>query len=372
VRRQAGIGAGLIAAAATGVVATIALRGGQAPASPPAPPPVTTATVERTNLVTTVLTAGTLGYAATNPVVNQLAGTYTALPTPGQAIRPGQHLYQVDNLPVVLMQGRTPAWRTFAPGMTGGPDVSELQRNLIALSYAAGPLTAPTGQFDALTEDAVLRWQQAAGYPATGEIALGQVVFLPAEVIVGGLDTAPGQPASPGQVPYGVTAASRIVTVPLSANLPSVTIGEAVSIVLPSGAATPGTITAIGPVPPAGASGTSGSGTSGTSGSSGSGTSNGSSGASMQLTITPDRPAATGSGQDVGVQVSLVTQSVRNVLAVPIAALLALAGGGYGVEVAGPAGQEHLVGVTTGLFANTLVQVSGPGIRAGMKVVTAQ
>jgi len=40
--------------------------------------------------------------------------------------------------------------------------------------------------------------------------------------------------------------------------------------------------------------------------------------------------------------------------------------------VAGPSGQEHLVGVTTGLFANTLVQVSGPGIRAGMTVVTAQ
>jgi peptidoglycan hydrolase-like protein with peptidoglycan-binding domain len=363
-RRPAGIAAGLVAAAAAGVVATVAVRGGQAPAGPPAPPPVTTATVERTNLATTVLTAGTLGYAATNPVVNQLAGTYTALPAPGQAIRPGQDLYRVDNLSVVLMQGRTPAWRTFAPGMTGGPDVTELQRNLIALGYAGGLLTAPTGQFDTLTEDAVFRWQQAAGYPGTGQIPLGQVAFLPANVIVGGLKTAPGLPASPGQVPYDVTAASRIVTVPLGSNLPPVTVGEAVSIVLPSGATTPGAITAIGPVPPAAGSGTDSSGTSGTS--------SGSSGTSMQLTITPDRPAATGTGQDVAVQVSLVTQSVHNVLAVPITALLALAGGGYGVEVAGPSGQEHLVGVTTGLFANALVQVSGPGIRAGMTVVTAQ
>jgi hypothetical protein len=92
----------------------------------------------------------------------------------------------------------------------------------------------------------------------------------------------------------------------------------------------------------------------------------------MQLTITPDHPAATGTGQDVAVQVSLVTQSVRDVLAVPVTALLALAGGGYGVELAGPNGQDRLVGVTTGLFANTLVEVSGPGIRAGLKVVTAQ
>jgi putative peptidoglycan binding protein len=366
-RRQAGITAGLLAAAAAGVVATVAVRGGQAPVSPPAAPPMTTATVVRTNLATTVLTAGTLGYAATDPVVNQLAGTYTALPSPGQAIRPGQDLYRVDNLPVVLMQGRTPAWRTFAPGMTGGPDVAELQRNLIALGYATGLLTTPTGQFDGPTEDAVFRWQQATGYLVTGEIDLGQMVFLPAGIIVGGLNAAPGQPASPGQVPYNVTAGSRIVTVPLSADLPPATTGQAVSIVLPSGITTPGTITAVGPVPPAGNSAASG-----TSGSSGSDASNSSSDASMQVTITPDRPAATGTGQGVAVQVSLVAQSVRNVLAVPIAALLALAGGGYAVEVDGPSGHEYLVGVTTGLFANTLVQVSGAGIRAGMKVVTAQ
>jgi len=375
VRRQAGIAAALVAAATTGVVATVAVRGGQAPASIPAAPPVTTATVVRTNLATTVLTAGTLGYAMTSPAVNQLAGTYTWLPAPGQAIRPGQGLYRIDNLPVVLMRGGTPAWRVFAPGMTGGPDVTELQRNLIALGYAAGLLTAPTGQFDALTEDAVCRWQQAAGYPVTGQIALGQVIFLPGGVIVGGLNEAPGQLAAPGQAPFDVTAASRTVTVALGPDLPAVTTGEAVSIVLPTGATTPGIVSAIGPPPPAGGSGTSGPGNSGTSGSSGSGTSSGTSGTSgtsMELTITPDRPAATGTGQGVAVQVSLVTQSVRDVLALPVTALLALAGGGYGVELAGPDGKDRLVGVTTGLFANTLVEVSGPDIRAGLKVVSAQ
>ena len=370
-RRPARIAAGLLAAAAAGAVAAITVRG-QAPAGPPAPPPVTTATVVRTNLATTVLTAGTLGYATTSPAVNQLAGTYTWLPAPGQAIRPGQGLYRIDNLPVVLMRGGTPAWRVFAPGMTGGPDVTELQRNLIALGYAAGLLTAPTGQFDALTEDAVCRWQQAAGYPVTGQIALGQVIFLPGGVIVGGLNEAPGQLAAPGQAPFDVTAASRTVSVALGPDLPAVTTGEAVSIVLPTGATTPGIVSAIGPAPPAGGSGTSGPGNSGTSGSSGSCTSSGTSGTSMELTITPDRPAATGTGQDVAVQVSLVTQSVRGVLAVPVTALLALAGGGYGVVLAGPDGKDRLVGVTTGLFANTLVEVSGPDVRAGLKVVSAQ
>ena len=53
------------------------------------------------------------------------------------------------------------------------------------------------------------------------------------------------------------------------------------------------------------------------------------------------------------------------VLAVPVSALLALAGGGYGLEVVEPSGAHRLVGVRTGLFAGTLVQVSGPGSRPG-------
>ena len=69
---------------------------------------------------------------------------------------------------------------------------------------------------------------------------------------------------------------------------------------------------------------------------------------------------------------SLAVQSARDVLAVPVTALLALAGGGYGVEVVLPSGAHHLVGVTTGIFAGGLVQVSGPGITAGTKVVVAQ
>jgi hypothetical protein len=59
---------------------------------------------------------------------------------------------------------------------------------------------------------------------------------------------------------------------------------------------------------------------------------------------------------------------------VPVTALLATAGGGYQVEVAGPAGHRHLTPVTLGLFddAAGLVQVTGPGLRARQKVVEAQ
>jgi hypothetical protein len=46
------------------------------------------------------------------------------------------------------------------------------------------------------------------------------------------------------------------------------------------------------------------------------------------------------------------------VLAVPVIALVALAGGGYGVWLRAGT-QRRLAGVTTGLFAETLVEVRG-------------
>ena len=374
-KRALAVPALLTAAAVTGAVVTVAVRGGAAAPAAAAPPPPATATVVRTNLATTVLTEGTLGYAPTPPVVNQIAGTYTWLPAAGRRIRAGRALFRVDNLPVVLMRGGTPAWRPFALGMTVGPDVRELQANLIALGYAAGLLSAPTGQFDLPTLYAVERWQLANGYAVTGEIALGQVVFLPSAIRAGAQDVAPGEAATPGQQPYQATTDQRTVTVPLNPDLPTVRSGEAVSIVLPSNATTPGTAVAIGPAPAAPPSGSSsGSGSSGNSGSAdaSAGSTTPSAAATDMLTVRPDRPGATGTGDGVAVQVSLPTQSVSGVLAVPVTALLALSGGGYGVEIVTASGADRLVGVQTGIFAGGQVAIRGPGIAPGIKVVVAQ
>jgi len=337
-RGRAALPAALAAAAVGGAVAAIAVRGGAPATAAPAPPPSSTATVVRTDLTETVLTGGTLGYEPARPIVNRVAGTYTWLPAAGSVLTAGRALYRVDNLPVVLMTGALPAWRPFALGMTDGPDIRQLQANLIAEGYATGLLTAPDGRFGLLTAYAAERWQAANGYPVTGQIALGQIVFLPSPVRVGSPGTAVGQDAGPGQAPFAATTSQRTVTVPLNPNMPPVQAGEAVAIVLPSNATTPGRVRAV---------------------------------STAQLTVTPDRPAATGTGTGVPVQVSLATQSARGVLAVPVSALLALAGGGYGLEVAGPAGAAHLVGVTTGIFAGGQVQVSGPGIAPGTRVVTA-
>ena len=56
---------------------------------------------------------------------------------------------------------------------------------------------------------------------------------------------------------------------------------------------------------------------------------------------------------------------------VPVAALLALAGGGYAVEEIDSNGAHRLVAVELGIFddADGLVQVSGAGVAAGQRIV---
>jgi len=66
------------------------------------------------------------------------------------------------------------------------------------------------------------------------------------------------------------------------------------------------------------------------------------------------------------VSVDLVSERRRDVLTVPVTALVARPGGGYAVE---SAADHILVAVTPGLYTDSLVEVSGSGLRAGMRVV---
>jgi hypothetical protein len=350
------LAAALAAAALCGAVVAVAVRGTPAPATPN-PPPMSTTIVERTDLSSTVLVQGTLGYTPSAPVVNELSGTYTSVLTPGSVVQPGQVLDRVNNTPVVLLAGPVPAWRPFAPGMPDGPDVTELEANLIALGDARGLLAVAGAQYDAAAMAAVDRLQVALGEAPTGSIGFGEVAFAPAAVRIAAASVSPGQPASPGDTPYQVTTTTRAVAVPLTPDDPPVAIGQTVSIVLPAGSTTSGVVTAAGPPPPSGSGSGSGSSSS--------------SAAATVLTVTPADPAATGGAQGEAVQVSLTVQSVHHVLAVPVAALLALVEGGYGVEVVEPSGHHVLVAVHTGVFAGGNVQVTGDRITAGTRVVVA-
>jgi hypothetical protein len=70
---------------------------------------------------------------------------------------------------------------------------------------------------------------------------------------------------------------------------------------------------------------------------------------------------------DASVNVLFVSSQRENVLTVPINALLALAEGGYGLQIVDGTA-TRIVAVETGLFADGRVEVTGDGLTEGLKV----
>ena len=95
----------------------------------------TTAMVERRTLTESSTVDGTLGYGAALELYDRLSGTFTWLPPVGATIARGGTLFRLDNLPVVLMYGTVPAYRALRKDVSDGPDVAQLNRNLIDLGY---------------------------------------------------------------------------------------------------------------------------------------------------------------------------------------------------------------------------------------------
>src|SRR5262249_34353872 len=128
--------------------------------------------------------SGNLQYAARpngSPytVVNQATGALTALPSEGQVFRQGQVLYRVANKPVVLLDGSTPAYPSLSDG-DSGPDVRELNADLVTLGYATRSQLDPSSDyFSADTAYALEKLQGKLRVAETGSLELGQAVFLP-------------------------------------------------------------------------------------------------------------------------------------------------------------------------------------------------
>lgn len=155
------------------------------------------ASVQRRNLVATDTESGTLSYANPQTVYDRLTGTITWLPAVGQLIQPGQVLFDVDNEPVILMNGSTPAYRALGPADSNGPDVLELNRSLIALGYNPDGIVADD-VWQSATTAGVDQFQASLGETQTGTLALGRVVFLPGPQLVGTVSATVGSTGGGG------------------------------------------------------------------------------------------------------------------------------------------------------------------------------
>ena len=369
----------LVVAIATGGVVLAA--GGKPATSAAQEPPPNTVKVEKRELSAMVSLSGTLTYQAApdgSPysVINQASGTYTELPVPGQVISQGQVLYRVNESPIVLLYGATPAYRTLSAGSSGA-DVAELNADLIVLGYATtAQLSASSSVFGSATTTAVEKVQADLGLTQNGTLSVGQVVFEPTAVRATLLSAQLGGTAQSGQTVIQGSSTTREVQVAVDASQQTdVAVGDTVTITLPNHLTSPGVVSSVGTVA-ACPSNSASSGSSSSSATSGSDTcSSTSSGSSTTPTITveviPSDPAATGTWDQAPVQVTVTTESVPGALVVPVTALLAQSGGGYAVEVVDSRGTHHFVSISLGLFddADGVVQVTGSGLTAGQVVV---
>ncbi|MFJ4622422.1 efflux RND transporter periplasmic adaptor subunit [Streptomyces sp. NPDC088812] len=293
---------------------------------------------------------GTLGYSGSYDVVGNSSGTLTHLPSVGEVIRQGDVLYRVDGKPVFLLKGSVPLYRELSRGLEGA-DVRQLNAALVALGYAEKSEIDPDSDyFSRQTRWALMELQDDLGLEETGRLALGDAVFLSTdEIRVTKVDGVRGGRAVPGQAVLSASSTGRQVTVALNASRQSqVAVGDEVTITLPNGKTTAGTVSSVGKV-----------------------ATKDENNITVEVKIKPLRPEETGELDQAPVQVAIVSDTTEDVLSVPVEALLARAGGGYAVEVVDGEGVHRLVPVKTGLFDDSAgtVEVSGSGLSAGQKVV---
>ena len=348
----------LAAVAAAGVaalVATVVLSAGGDPAPvSAAEPAASTATVERRDLVDRDVVQGTLGYADASTLAASSAGTITRLPEPGTRVRRGHALYDADNAPAAwLFYGALPAWRDFNAWMSDGDDVRQLERNLRALGYDPDHEMTIDDDWTSATTAAVERFQDDHDLTEDGALAQGEVVFRPGPTRVGDVEATVGQSVAPGARLAELTSTSREITVDLEAFRQELAReGDDVTVDLPNGRSARGRITDVAKVADPAVSQDADP--------------------TIAVTIVLRGRAARGTGLDQApVEVGLARERSKNVLAVPITALLARSGGGFALEVSSNGGRR-LVPVQLGTYADDYVEVSGDGLREGMTVVTAQ
>lgn len=389
---------------------------------------VATAAVVRTDMTNSESLPGTLGYGAARPAKGGAGGIVTWLPSPGMSVERGEQLYRADDRPVLLFYGGMPLYRALDETGTVGKDVRIVAANLKALGYPIGrqpgpgqkvtrttrpsavatsppdnsgkppdgdatdtagkppnpeadatdtagkppgtedgrgrgkapaPDATPTGSTTRVTVRkgegvlttsliaALKSWQRDVGLPVTGRIGIGDVVVSPGAVRVDSVAVHLGDNAT-GTL-MSVTSTAKVVTVSADfSQAGAIEQDDRVSIVLPDDDKVPGKVVAVGTTVQSGAGDPDAP-------------------PKLIVTVAVDDPRTVARLDAADVQVHFVAETHEDVLAVPVGALVALAEGGYAVQIA----DGGLVAVRTGMFARGLVEVTGDGLDEGMKVVTA-
>jgi peptidoglycan hydrolase-like protein with peptidoglycan-binding domain len=320
--------AGAVGVAAVAAAVILADGGEKAGATRNPEVPTTTATVERRDLVDRETINGTLGYADESKLAAAATGTLTAIRKSGSVVRRGQSLYDIDDQPAAwLLYGSLPAWRDFTPWMSDGEDIRQLERNLRALGYDPDHDMTIDDDWTAATTAAVERFQDDRDMTEDGTLDQGEVVFRDGPARVGEVRASVGQQVGPGTDLGDLSSTQREVTVALEADRQDlVDTGDTVTVEMPNGNTVRGRVTDVGEVATQ--------------------PHDEDQDPTIDVTIALRGRAARGTGLDQA----------------PVS------GGGFAVETT----DGRLVPVEPGMYAEDYVEVSGSGLREGMRVVTAE
>jgi hypothetical protein len=352
--------AAVVVAAAVATGSVIVMFGAEQATMAAEESPVATATVERGELSDLVSQYGILTYRGRSDgspyaVINRARGTYTQLPDAGDRVDCGAVLYRVDAEPVWLLCGSTPAYRSLSKG-DRGPDVAQLNANLVHLGYATRAQLDPSShRFSSETASALEKLQSKLGEDRTGSLDLGQAVFLPESVRIATVSGELGGSARPGARIAQATSDTLEVQVALDpSQRGAVKTGDRARITLPGNTSVTGWVDRLGRIAqvPAGQDDNAG-------------------GATIPAYISLDDPEQARGLDQAPVQVEIATQGVESALSVPVTAIVGRSGGGFAVEIVRTDGRRELVAVELGLFdtASGRVQVIRGDLREGDHVV---
>lgn len=343
-RRATGVVAGVLSVGAVAAAVTVLnLPRADSDDQPAGTTPAGTAEVTRETLVDTESHDGKLGHGDTTTIAARESGTLTGLPATGATVTRGKPIYRLDNKPITLLYGTLPAYRTLRPGVEG-PDVKQLEKNLWALGYRGYTVD---DEYTSATAEAVEEWQDDLGRGETGRVEPGHIAYAPGAVRVDSHEAEAGAVVEPRTDLLNITGTTLVATVSLEVDAQRLARkGATAEVTLPDGRTVPGRITGVETVVEPGEAGQDDT-------------------TALEVTVGFGRAPR---GMDTATVTVDFTASERvDVLTVPVAALLALAEGGYGLEVV-DGSSTRTVPVETGLFADGRVEVSGAGVTAGMRV----
>jgi multidrug efflux pump subunit AcrA (membrane-fusion protein) len=153
-----------------------------------------------------------------------------------------------------------------------------------------------------------------------------------------------------------VTPTSQLVTVNLDvADRDLAKKGRTVTIDLPGGKTIKGHITSVGTVAESSSSDQNSDQPA-------------SDNATIEVIVTIDKGQSAAGLDQAPVTVSMESSRTKDVLSVPVAALLAISDSAYAVQVIQPDGTAKLVPVDIGTFADGRVEIEGDGISEGTVV----